>query len=211
MAVGRFRDGTPLVLSETDGLIPAKANNFRYDGLDANLQNHSPALDDSAGLKCPFQAHIRKTSPRQSDADEAGDRSRRITRRGIPYGERRKAPNVFQALDDLPTGNVGLLFACFQSSIVKQYAFMQKTWANNTSFKKGETGLDPIVGQALTFAPEGNPEQQWRSEYGGAATLPFPQEHVVTENFSDFVKFRGGEFFFAPSMPFLLNEPGPAA
>lgn len=39
MTVGRFRDGSPLALSQTDGLIPPKDNNFRFD------------VEDESGLK----------------------------------------------------------------------------------------------------------------------------------------------------------------
>jgi deferrochelatase/peroxidase EfeB len=120
----------------------------------------------------------------------------------------------------LPTGGVGLLFACFQRSIVKQFAFMQKTCANNVQFKLplgtnpklASTGLDPLIGQALDQGATSNPQQNWRKEYGGTG-LPNPQKltdvdlrvsHNTSFNVSQFIRFRGGEFFFAPSVPFLL-------
>lgn len=235
MAVGRFRDGTPLVISEVDGVVPAKDNNFRYDGLDASLAKDPAAPQDRLGQRCPFHAHIRKTNPRQSENSttdtaeeiqgaENDDLSRRIVRRGIPFGERREHPSTFQTLDDLPTGGVGLLFACFQSSIIKQFAFMQKTWANNTQFKVplgtnpalAPTGIDPLIGQPLDATPAANPPHQWRQEYGGSADertnpasvveVSLAATHPTEFNFSNFVKFRGGEFFFAPSIPFLLGK-----
>jgi Dyp-type peroxidase family len=222
MAVGRFRDGTPLTLSETDNFIPAKSNNFRYDGLDSALNDLGHG-DDKKGLQCPFHAHIRKTNPRQSTQpftgasttikqQEEGDLSRRITRRGIPFGTRVRAPNAFQALDDLPTGGVGLLFGCFQSSIVKQFAFMQKTWVNNVDFKVATTGVDPLIGQRKD--PSLNPPlaQHWRKTYGEDNTgqepnEPFPESHPVSSAFSDFIQFKGGEFFFAPSLTFFQKLP----
>lgn len=232
MAVGRFRDGTPLVLDEDDGAVPAKSNNFRYDGLNANLSAVASAPKDRLGLKCPFQAHIRKTNPRQSvgsanegpaaiKSAEEHDRSRRIVRRGIPYGERAGRVDRFQVLDDLPSGGVGLLFGCFQSSITKQFSFMQKTWANNADFKLpffknpalASTGLDPIIGQPS--APTS--QQHWRKEYDGTPGQPAPAQltdlslalsHPTPFSFQGFVKFRGGEFFFAPSLPFLLGSQG---
>jgi Dyp-type peroxidase family len=230
MVVGRFRDGTPLVLSETDGFIPAKANNFRYDGLDRALLARPDVPADAIGLRCPFQAHIRKVSPRQSINDgrpdvhaaEDEDRSHRIVRRGITYGTRRAHPNMFRALDDLPTSGVGLLFACFQSSIVNQFAFMQKRWANATLFKvagAASTGPDPLIGQhAGREVP-----QHWRAAYGGRfeerrglETVEHPEptnisltnllvSHDTEFEFRGFVRFRGGEFFFAPSLGFLLG------
>ena len=181
LAVGRFEDGTPLTLSQTDGFIPLKDNNFTYD--------HDPD-----GLKCPFHAHIRKCNPRGDTVREFGvpeedERGHRVTRRGITYGERNRHPDAFQALEDLPTEGVGLLFMCFQSSIKNQFAFIQKDWVNQKSFLRGGTGLDPIIGQG----PKS--DQKWPVNWGGVETEKF--------EFSGFVTMKGGEFFFAPSIPFL--------
>jgi Dyp-type peroxidase family len=192
MAVGRFEDGTPLALSMVDGFLPVKENNFQYDV-------------DPDGLKCPFQAHIRKTNPRGDIArklvaggsDEVLERSRRITRRGITYGTRAKPPDADQSLDQLPTGGVGLLFMCFQSSISNQFAFMQSSWANNEGFLLGGIGLDPVIGQP----PNGIPPalgQNWNPQYGVAGP-------TVNFSFAQFVTLKGGEFFFAPSIPFLKS------
>lgn len=188
MAVGRFEDGTPLAVSQTDGFIPKKENNFNY-GIDPD------------GLRCPFQAHIRKANPR-GDIERTfhipqatAERPRRITRRGITYGKRNMHPQALQGLDDLPTKDVGLLFACFQASIENQFAFIQSTWVNNEGFVKAGTGLDPVIGQAAAGGAP-NP-QQWRAEWGvpGSAQKPF--------SFHGFVTLKGGECFFAPSIPFL--------
>jgi deferrochelatase/peroxidase EfeB len=179
MAVGRFRDGTPLVLSPTDGFAPPQENNFRY------------ASSDPDALKCPFHAHIRKTNPRgdivKRGVTEEAERSRRIARRGIPFGERNPDPDHFNALGDVPSGGVGLLFMCFQSSIRKQFAFMQRGWANNKDFvHKPDTGLDPVIGQRDTengvlVALKG---QMWWPEYSSNNK---PQ---VEYSFSDFVKMK---------------------
>lgn len=184
MAVGRFRDGTPLVLSQTDGFIPAKENDFDY------------AIDPEA-LKCPFHGHIRKTNPRGDTTREFGvpieeERKRRVVRRGITYGDRNRHPNAFQALDDLPVGGVGLLFMCFQSSLADQFVFMQQSWANNEGFLRNGVGVDPIIGQAANPGP-----QQWLPSYGSA------EPPAVATTFAGFVTMKGGEFFFAPSTPFL--------
>ena len=98
MIVGRLRDGSPLVFKETDGLIPAKANKFRYDGLDATGKANASSVDDSRGLRCPFQAHITKTNPRQNTgAGETKDFKRRIVRTGIPFGTRKRRPTTLTA------------------------------------------------------------------------------------------------------------------
>jgi Dyp-type peroxidase family len=226
MIVGRFRDGTPLALSPTGGLIPEKANNFRYDDLNAAHAKVKGAPDDPLGLKCPFQSHIRKVNPRQNVGIEdpsksvaalaEADRRHRIVRRGITYGRRKRPPNMFQSLQDLPTSGVGLLFACFQRSIGSQFAFMQRRWANDINFmvrgdNENQTGLDGVIGQR-------NPgkrilAQHWRAEYGGTVShtgpvkyLAAPTSHPKKFAVNGFVKFRGGEFFFAPSLTFLLRD-----
>lgn len=188
LAVGRFEDGTPVALSQTDGFLPPQENNFTY-------------ADDPDGRKCPFHAHTRKTNPRgdivrQFGADEeAAERARRITRRGITYGKRPAHPHASEDLSDLPTAGVGLLFMCFQASIANPFAFMQRAWCNTEGFLKPGTGLDPVIGQA----PPGGPapaQQKWPTQWGQAGPdQPF--------SFGQFVTMKGGEFFFAPSIPFL--------
>jgi Dyp-type peroxidase family len=219
MIVGRFRDGTPLAVRGEAGGKPTGANNFRYDGLLATLKPDARGSGDPFGLKCPFQSHIRKTNPRQSQnakkstlkeiqVQEEHDRDRRIVRRGITYGIRSGA--------ELPENGVGLLFGCFQSSIVGQYAFIQRNWANTADFKIPSTtehdftGLDPVIGQPTI--PQ-TPNQHWRKQYGGSLTeepeslndLRLLCSHSHSKRLGDFVRFRGGEFFFAPSLQFLLS------
>lgn len=187
LVVGRFEDGTPVTLSSTDGFSPSKANDFDYAG-------------DAAGQKCPFQGHIRKTNPRGDTTRQFGvpieqERAHRITRRGITYGLRAAHPQEGQDLSELPSGDVGLLFMCFGSSIADQFAFMQSAWANNQGFVNPGTGTDPVIGQL----PSGNSpnSQQWSSVWDTPSNVTF--------SFTDFVHLKGGEFFFAPSLHFLLN------
>ncbi len=206
MAVGRFKDGTPLVLSQTDGFVPLKENDFTYE------QDDDPGGPPNGGLKCPYHAHIRKANPRGDvtrhfGADEReGERDRRITRRGIPFGQRPTHPNAFQTISELPSAGVGLLFMCFQSSIVDQFAFMQSAWVNNEGFVNGGTGIDPIIGQ---FASGTTPlDQNWPKKWGPPADPDPPNTPAF--RFEGFVKMKGGEFFFAPSMEFLKTFAPPA-
>jgi Dyp-type peroxidase family len=181
LAVGRYEDGRLLNPSKTPGVNPAKENNFNFD-------------DDREGQKCPFHAHIRKANPRGDlqlyrGAAEAEGRIRRITRRGIPYGDRPTQP---QSIDDLPTGGVGILFMCFQASIRKQFAFMQRAWLNSPGFVLRETGIDPVTGQASSPSAV---KQTWSKQYGGRPDTEF--------SFESYVHLKGGGYFFAPSIPFL--------
>jgi Dyp-type peroxidase family len=181
MAVGRFRDGTPVTLSQKDGMDLARANNFTY-------------ADDTQGLQCPFQAHIRKVNPRGDTITECNtppdaERGHRIVRRGITYGRRR------HDLRDAPEYGVGLLFMCFQRSIANQFALMQRMWAGNPCFVKPATGRDPIIGPRAPGAIAG--ASQWPVEWGKPETKPF--------DFGSYVTLKGGEFFFAPSIRFLTT------
>lgn len=224
MAVGRFKDGTPLVLQPGDGTRPIP-NDFNYSG-------------DPGGVTCPFHAHIRKTNPRLESVRSDGPFARsveeelghRIARRGIPYGGPLSESN---SPDDLPTGGVGLLFFCYQSDIWEQFEFMQRFWSNNPRFLQpdfdtaaapqngtvplpeeqqvgsknypDQTGLDAVIGQKISgvvdplIGEEAEPPQHWPRAWGKSPTRP------VAANFAQFVTLKAGEYFFSPSITFLRN------
>lgn len=178
--MGRFQDGTPIAL--TDQQLGADTNNFNYQ-------------QDTTGSKCPFHAHIRKTNPRgdtghliATEIPLNEEKMHRIARRGISYGE----PDRNQAGE---TGS-GLLFLCFQSNITNQFAFMQRRWANTGGFVEPGTGTDPVIGQGGPFTEGYNWPTSWGSTERKSA------------DFSHWITFKGGEFFFTPSLSFLesLNE-----
>jgi deferrochelatase/peroxidase EfeB len=182
MAVGRFEDGTPILGSSGPGQGPRQNNDFRFDG-------------DAKGERCPFHAHIRKVNPRGdlirgTALTEPAERQRRITRRGITYGARTMRPSPLRAMDGLPSKGVGLLFMCFQADIRRQFAFMQKEWCNDANFPAKATGVDPVVGQRVK---EDCPDHRWPN--GAGAPLSF--------RFESFVRMKGGEYFFAPSLPYF--------
>lgn len=187
--VGRFENGTPATLFGAEQQpIPqgpiGVMNNFNY-GADAD------------GLKCPFAGHIRKTNPR---GDAPGSKGRLMARRGIPYGVRTDEING-DDINDKPLGDVGLLFMAYQSSLEDQFEFTQSSWANNVDFARPlvlagtQTGIDPVIGQ---FA--GPTAQRWPVKYGLTET-----DGRDDDDFSGFVKMRGGEYFFAPSISFFTS------
>jgi Dyp-type peroxidase family len=110
--LGRWRDGTPLVLS------PDKPDPRRAD--DLGWLNEFTYAFDPDGFSCPIGAHIRRANPRDS-LDRAGrfTMRHRIIRRGMPYG---------------PEGDDqkrGLVFVCYQASIERQFEFVQSQWCND--------------------------------------------------------------------------------
>jgi Dyp-type peroxidase family len=178
--VGRFEDGTPVVLQREDHADAPVMNNFDYAG-------------DPRGVRCPLHAHIRKSNPR-GDSVRAGfstladERSHIMARRGITYGVRNKVTDP----DDQPTGNVGLLFMAYQSDIANQFEFTQSTWVNNAGFVAPGTGIDPVIGQP------GRARLQHNKVWGD------PSKGKLTSDFGGHVTLKGGGYFFAPARSTLL-------
>jgi Dyp-type peroxidase family len=191
MVVGRFEDGTPLVMQKEAGWHPTGPNNFDY-------------ATDPRGGQCPVHAHIRKVNPRgrtlaKSDFDLAGpdkagpmeaERMRRITRRSMTYGDH---VAVSKPVNTLPERGVGVLFMCFQASIRRQFAFMQRHWCNSMTAPEAGAGVDVLAGQAKQ--PIDRTLYRWPEGYNRKTRNVVP--------FESFISMRGGEFFFAPSLPFF--------
>jgi deferrochelatase/peroxidase EfeB len=193
--VGRYRNGLPVVLPDSAGTNQPLTNDFNYD-------------QDPHGLRCPVHAHIRRLNPRgdtnRSEADFVEERSHRIARRSQPYG---KLPDTYLSsaslrdypINELPEDNVGILFMCFQRSLTNQFGYLQALWANSTVRSGGSQqtiGIDPIIGsprrgRSCPIQP------MWPVEQGKPPYKPF--------DFHGFVKLKGGEFLFAPSLHFLRN------
>jgi Dyp-type peroxidase family len=114
--IGRWRDGTPVELSPEvpDSKIatdPDRNVNFTFG-------------KDLDGVRCPIGAHIRRTNPR--DALGFGGKlvnRRRISRRGMPYGE--FTPDDEPGSDD---GDHGIVFMALNASIFRQFEFVQQQW-----------------------------------------------------------------------------------
>ncbi|OLL27227.1 hypothetical protein BTH42_33915 [Burkholderia sp. SRS-W-2-2016] len=182
--VGRFENGTPIV-----GQTAPSASSMPVPG--TGVSNNFNYAADPDGLECPFAGHIRKTNPRTDTPDS---KTHLMARRGIPYGVRTDKPNSEES-DDKPTGNVGLLFMAYQSSLENQFEFTQQKWVNNAGFRRPDTGIDPLIGQ-----PKGPSKQKWVVEYGKVLSDGRPEDE-----FSGFVTMQGGEYFFAPSISFFKS------
>ncbi|WP_157246481.1 Dyp-type peroxidase [Nonomuraea typhae] len=173
MLVGRFKDGTPVTMRATAGGGPV-VNDFTFDA------------DD--GSKCPFSGHVRKTNPRSFG------RNVLMARRGQTYGERTDEPWDDAPPETRPTGDVGLLFMAFNSSLIDQFEFTQQSWANNPNFQVDGTGHDPVIGQGARDV-----KVTWPKAWGKPAQSE-PQPQVAQT-----VTMRGGEYFFMPSLAYLRN------
>lgn len=139
--VGRWRNGTPLTLSPETGqpqppIDDAHLNAFDY----APSAGHPTYYDDADGRRCPIGAHIRRLNPR-SALVMGQPHSRRIVRRGMPYGP----PYDPDHPDDgVERGLMGL-FIC--GDLELQFEFLMRVWANEDLATHGLRGTrDPIMG-----------------------------------------------------------------
>jgi Dyp-type peroxidase family len=195
--VGRWQSGAPLALTPSQddtrlGKDPQQNNDFDFG-------------DDPDQRRCPFGAHVRKTNPRR-DIPKSGLDPHRIIRAGIPFG-----PEVSAAERDTGTTQQdrGLLFVCYQTSILQQFEFVQGTWANNPGFVFGKTrpsdgtpvtvGIDPIIGQA-------KPPQVARTTDEPIPNYPTGNVRSTLNLAQAFVVPTGGGYFFMPSISAMINE-----
>ena len=117
-----------------------------------------------------------------------------MARRGITFGHRNVSTEVDPIFEQMPHGGVGLLFMSFQKSLVNQFEFIQKNWANSKDFPHTSDGLDPVIGQGVPPISTG----KFAKTYDDATTLQ-------SASFDEFVHMKGGEYFFAPSIPYLTG------
>ena len=177
------RGATDASLHEDD--FAAKLIGRRRDGRPlARLLGHGADWNlityghDAHGRRCPLGAHIRRVNPR----DSFGSRTvlvdrRRIIRRGMSYGPP-YAPGD-------PASGRGLLFVCFNVRIAEQFEFIQRQWLNDGRPFGLATNPDPVAGHW----PEAEPRTLLVE---GSAPSVAPLER--------FVRTRGGEYFFVPSL-----------
>lgn len=180
--VGRWKSGSPIDLQPEQN-VPTDdihLNNFNFM---QQVDQPTPAVDED-GLRCPRFAHIRKVYPRQQNF--AGNRARRIIRRGVPFG-----------LSFDPHGGAGhdgnsergLVFVAYMSSIEEKFEFLMNVWANEPNFPITGAGPDPIIGDAQP-RPSVN-------------TLVRKNRPDFKEDFPRFVHTTGTLYAFTPSIPAL--------
>ena len=184
--VGRWPDGTPLVVSPDHPDPEARTHDqFLY----ASDRDHS----DPYGIRCPIGAHIRRTNPRDSLGEDPAQalglaNQHRIIRRSRAYGpplvENMDPKGMMRAVDN--GAERGLHFLCLNAAIDRQFEFVQSLWANNPKFGNLYEDPDPLIGvqdgQTGQFIVQGEPI---RCRYAGMHR---------------FVQVRGGAYFFLPGI-----------
>ena len=185
------------------GVTPMTKKNEGDLAEDRRLNNHFEYGDDQGSI-VPRAAHIRKAYPRDErrsedpdSADENDSQIHRIMRRGIPFGTSFRPGLGAAGHGGKPgveePGDRGLLFLCYQSSIARQFEFIQQLWVHNPNFPIGGDGEDPIIAQT----EEGDFVLQ---DDGGMAKNHAKITHFVT--------MTGGEYFFQPSLAAMTTELG---
>jgi Dyp-type peroxidase family len=213
--VGRTREGDPLVPIQDQPIsgIEAKPG--------AKEQNRFTFDQDPVGDRCPFGAHVRRVNPRNTDFPSrpgnllaklitmlgfgpngfrddltSSVRFHRIVRRGREYGTQLKPE---EALTRSPAGDAnpecGLHFICLNANISRQFEFLQNAWVNSTKFS-GLTGeSDPLLGNRVPISGCPVTNSFTKQKDGGLRrrVLELPQ----------FIKVRGGAYFFMPGIKTL--------
>ena len=224
--VGRWTSGAPIIRRpDADdpplGSDDCANNHFEFGAPSDPIPRPSPpkgrchdergkqSPGDKVGEHCPFAAHIRKAYPRDDEGTfpfkpptgEVTTQTHRILRRGVPFGEPfYPAPDPKHETD---TGNRGLLFACYQTSIEDQFEFVTRSWVNNPEFKdksvrgRLQSGHDLIIGQTN--------ENGSRTRH---CVLRIRQadeslKDVTVTATEEWVIPTGGGYFFSPSIDAL--------
>ena len=197
--VGRWPSGAPLVETpDRDDPRLGDDNDFGY--------YHT----DPLGLACPLGAHIRRMNPRDSldpqpgtDASLAVNDGHRLLRRGRSYGPGTGAPAAagpaatgnnghaerLARADVAPGSGTGLHFICLVASLIRQFEFVQHTWLNNPTFHGLYDDTDPLIGS--------------RHPRGATFTVPARPVRRRYRDLPQFVRTRGGAYFFLPGISAL--------
>jgi deferrochelatase/peroxidase EfeB len=169
--MGRWRDGTPLVLSPAGpDTALASANDFSYREMDPD------------GVKCPFAAHIRVVNPRDQPLNPAEfGFVPRVIRRGTPFG-----PPLEGTTDD---GQLRGLVGVFLCASIAAQIYKLTAWMKRTDFSPAFTnpvGQDPLASREVP---------------GASSAFEIPSASgAATIRLADFTRTLGTCFFFVPGL-----------
>ncbi len=194
--IGRWPNGRSLVLSRDPGGDPCA---------DENLNDFRYYKQDPDGIDCPLGAHVRRANPRDGLGFRGQlTRRHRIIRRSMPYGKPPYSPAVPPHEEggllscarpederyERPEQPVGLMFVCFQASIVRQFEVIQGQWLNG--------GNAFWLGADKDLLTAGAPGSNGKMTIQGDPPryIQTPEQGSVAPG--GFVTTRGGGYFFAP-------------
>lgn len=171
--MGRWRDGTPLVLSpDRPDASMSHRNDFAYKD------------DDPNGQRCPFSAHVRVVNPRDQPLDPAVAASEvpQVIRRGMPYG-----PPLEGTEDDGRDRGIIGIFVCRD---LRHQVYTLTSWMQRNDFspvyEPNRRVQDALL--ANRAVPGADPQFKIPGN-GGATSVTLP----------DFVHTKGTAFVLYPS------------
>jgi cytochrome P450/deferrochelatase/peroxidase EfeB len=199
--MGRWRDGRPLLAPPTAAALPMPSalptssgcpfgHGATTDATTSLLPTGNSAFDyapslaypnlpsDNDGIGCPVGSHLRRMNPRSSLV--AGQPySRRIIRRGMPYGPVWNPAN--------PNARRGLFGFFICADLERQFEFLTQQWGNGDFAASGIRGTqDPIIG-AQTLS--------------GEFTIPMPAGQAAIKVATPrWVTTRGSVYLLMPGM-----------
>ncbi len=184
--VGRWRNGSPLVASKgcpLHRLFPflfrkEKAKPPRLPQHDAEAIDNSflYARDDPHGYGCPVTAHARRCNPRDA-MPPSRHSSMKVTRR---HRILRRGFNYEDA------SGKGLMFIALNTHVSRQFEFIQRSWVHYDQLEGMEGAEDPLTGDG-----------------GGRLIIPQRPLRQCVAGLQQFVKTRGGGYFFLPGVKAL--------
>ena len=178
-AVGRWPNGMPV----------QEGDPTTMPDLDEKEVTEFDFKEDETGMKCPFGSHIRRANPRDGDP-ASGIPVHRIYRRGRVYGPVAPKEAFPDGLEIEPNSQGrshnaerGIVFACLNTEIARQFEFVQQTWINNPKFRGLYDEIDPVAGG---FAPGMQPS---------VFTIPAKPFRYRVCPAQSHVRVRGGGYF----------------
>ena len=178
---GRWRNGNPLPMHPDAAGPPATTRAARK-----HLNEYGYAADPDGDV-CPIGSHMRRANPRDSEVvQRASAHTRRIIRRGFPYGPAIEPGTTTP--DGTPRGLLGN-FMC--GSLIAQFEGIMYDWVNLGLQHPDITGTnDPILGA--------------NTESTSTFTMPRAGDtDTVLTGFPRFIRTRAGAYTFLPSLPGL--------
>jgi Dyp-type peroxidase family len=150
--------------------------------------------DDAQGRRCPLGAHLRRANPRDSMGfgTVLVDRHR-ILRCVITYGA--PVPRGVPQAEVNGDAGQGLMFLAFNTSFAGQFEFVTQQWLNFGNDQNQGNDRDPLVGLQVPPA---------RFVVPGDSLRPT----VVCAGLPQFVRLRGGDYFFLPGIAALAALAG---
>jgi hypothetical protein len=199
---GRWRDGTPLVVSpdkEDKSLGEPSTKNFNFtnfDYLTPSPNQQGDQSSDALGLKCPYAAHIRRANPRDDiNVTDNNDNAQthRILRRSSPYGP------VYDPSEKsgIQRGLVGLFIGAVLNF---QFRFVSRLWLESGGFRNpdespNQSGVDPLFGPQVA---DTNP---------GDSVFAYNVNNTYQEvqNLTRFIRTDGSLYLFLPGIAGLKS------